>query len=97
MLGFWSGSGPPTWRSGSPLDVQVGILGRLWASKLASLGGFERPNEAPKESFGSPEAVEKHLLTYFCDLMQNLQKPKENICFARFFLREEPFRKLLDL
>ena len=56
---------PPSWGSGralglqlggsgSPVAVQVGVLGRLWASKLASLGGFEWPNEAPKESFGPP-------------------------------------------
>ena len=97
MLGFWKGFGRPTWGSGSALGVQVGVLGRLWASKSASLGGSEWPNEAPKESFGLPAAVENHLLKYFCNLMQNLEKAEETHAFAMFFLCEEPFRKHLDL
>ena len=89
-MGFWKGFGRPTWRSGSALGVQVGVLGRLWASKLGSLGSFGQPNEAPKESFGSPEALEKHLLTYFCDLMQNLQEPKENMFLLGFSYARSP-------
>ena len=39
-VGVLEAFGPPTWGSGSPLDVQVGVLGRLWASKWNSMRGF---------------------------------------------------------
>ena len=75
MLGFWKGFGRPTWGSGRALGVQVGVLGRLWASKLGSMGGFGQPNEAPKESFGPPKSVAKRLRMHFCNVMKNIGKP----------------------
>ena len=85
MLGFWKGFGRPTWGSGSALGVQVGVLGRLWASKLGSMGGFGQPNEAPKESFGPPKSVAKRLRMHFCNVMKNIEKPRENQCFCMVF------------
>ena len=79
---FWECSGPPTWTSGSALDVQVGVLGTLWASKLGFPGRFGQPNEAPKESFGPPKSVGRRLRMHFCNVMKNLEKPKENLGFC---------------
>ena len=95
MLGFWKGSGPPTWESGTAVDVQVGILGRLWASKLGSMGGFGQPNEAPKDSFGPPKSIAKRFRKYFCNVMKNIEKPKENQRFCSAFPMLEGPQKAL--
>ena len=63
------------------MGVQVGVLGRLWASKLASLGVFDWPNESPKESFGPPEAVEKRFLKYF---LQSYAEPRKTVGKPKF-------------
>ena len=67
------------------MGVQVGVLGRLWASKLGSMGGFGQPNEAPKESFGPPKSVAKRLRMHFCNVMKNIEKPRENHRFCMVF------------
>ena len=81
--------------SGIVLDVQVGVLGTLWASKLESRGGFGQPNEAPKESFGPPKLVGRRLRMHFCNVMKNLEKPKENLGFCYVSLAPESLRKAL--
>ena len=95
MLGFWKGFGRPTWGSGRALGVQVGVLGRLWASKLGSMGRFGQPNEAPKESFGPPKSVAKRLRMHFCNVMKNIEKPKENHGFCMVFPMLEGLQKAL--
>ena len=70
MLGFLKGFGRPT----SNLEV-----------KLGSMGGFGQPNEAPKDSFGPPKSVAKRLRMHFCNVMKNIEKPKENLCFCMIF------------
>ena len=95
MLGFWNSFGPPTWGSGSALGVQVGVLGRLWASKLESMGSFGQPNEAPKEGFGPPNSVAKRFRMHFCNVMKNLEKPKENLGFCQVLLMLDGLQKAL--
>ena len=80
MLGLWKGFGRPTWGSGRALGVQVGVLGRLWASKFESMGGSEQPNEAPKDSFGPPKSVAKRFRMHFCNVMKKQEKSQENHC-----------------
>ena len=77
------------------MGVQVGVLGTLWASKLESMGGFGQPNEAPKESFGPPKSVGRRLRMHFCNIMKNLEKPKENLGFCYVFPLSGSLRKAL--
>ena len=79
------------------MGVQVGVLGKLWASKLGSMGGFGQPNEAPKETFGSPKSVAQRFRMHFCNVMKNLEKQKEISCFCWAFPMLEGLQRELDL
>ena len=77
------------------MDVEVGVLGRLWASKLESMGGFGQPNEAPKESFEPLKSAAKRFRMYFCNIMKSQEQPKENNGFSLVFPMLEGLRKAL--
>ncbi len=96
MLEFWKAFGFQHGGLGAPWGVQVGVLGKLWASKLGSMETFGHPNDPPKKSFEPPKSVAKRFRMHCFNVMKNLEKAKENQRFCLAFPMLEGLQKALE-